>query len=85
MKKIDRTNILTAIIKRACEQKIDIQLTNEWFVNEDMKMEIQYYSGCAYPENIPETAMNDDSDDDEENDYISESDDSDICDSDDDL
>lgn len=81
MKKIFRTKILTAIIKNARDQTIDIDLTTGWRINENNKLEIEYFSGSTYPENITEETTDSNSDD--ENDYISESDDSDICDSED--
>lgn len=87
MRKIDRTNILTAIIKNARDNVMHIQLTNGWNINENMKIEIEYFPGSPYPADITEVEINSNSvdDDDEEDYYRSESDDSDICDTDDDI
>lgn len=84
MNKIHRTKILTMIIKNARESSVNIPLKNWWYVNENM--EIEYFSGSPYPSNIEEITLNSNSgdDDEEDNDYISDSDESNICDSDDD-
>lgn len=83
-RKIFRTKILTSIIKNAKEPAIDINLSEGWYVDENGKLAIDYFSGNPYPENITEiTSVDGIDDDDSEDDYASESD-SDICDSDDD-
>lgn len=85
-RKIDRVKILTMIIKKASQQAMNIQLTNGWYVNENGKMEIEYFEGNPYPSDVAEVTINEsnDANEEEENDnYISESDESDAYESDD--
>lgn len=89
LKKIQRTNILTALIKNACNPNIDIDLNNGWYINENKKIAIEYFDGSPYPGDITEIISIDNSDDknDDENvedDCAIESDDSDIYDTEDD-
>lgn len=85
LKKIHRTNVITSIIKKACEQTIDIDLEEGWYINEAKKMAIQYFSGSPYPASIADITSIDSSDDDEESDNECdyESDDCDIYDTED--
>lgn len=62
----------------ACESTVDIQLTHGWYINENMKIEIEYFAGSPYPANIAEVETNSDDEDWEGSNYISDSDDSDI-------
>lgn len=71
------------MVKNACHQTINVDLTDGWNVNDDSKLVIDYFSGDPYPANISEITSNINSNDNDEgeDDYI-ESDDSDIFDSD---
>lgn len=75
------------MIKNACNHNIDIDLKDGWYIDDNEKLAIQYFLGNPYPEDINEIISMDSSDDednDDENDCVSESDDSDVCDTEDD-
>lgn len=75
LKKIKRTHCLTAIIKNARESLINIELTNDWYIDDYNKLSIQYFDGNPYPDSIADITTHDDEE--EENCYVSESDDDD--------
>lgn len=74
LRKIDRTKILTKIIKNACDQTLNIQLTNEWYVDENGKLAIEYFTGNPYPGDITEFTINNEDEDEDVDDYVSDSD-----------
>lgn len=82
-RKIHRTKILTSLIKNACNKVVDLPLTDEWRIDDNMKLTIEYFTGSPYPDNLTGLTTNEISDDENEC-YISEADDSDVYDSEDD-
>lgn len=76
LRKIHRTKIITSVVKNACKNVLDLQLTDGWHIDDNMKITIEYFTGSPYPDNLGDITINETSDDEEES-YVSESDDSD--------
>lgn len=62
LKKIKRTHHLTAIIKNARENLINIELTIDWYIDDNNKLSIHYFDGKPYPDSIADITTNDDED-----------------------
>lgn len=73
-KKIDRVKYFAKMIK-FCNRNFVDRAENGWILNECKEMEIDYFSGGPYPENITNisisTQEDEDSDDDDENGSLS--------------
>lgn len=51
LNKIYRTNYLAKMVKFAQENTID-QAKDGWYINESNEMEIEYFSGDPFPDNM---------------------------------
>lgn len=76
LKKIKRSHHLTTMIKNARNNSINLELENEWCVDENNKLLIKYFDGNSYPDSITDITITDENESEEEEiSYISESDD----------
>lgn len=83
LRKIHRKKILTSIIKKACNNVVDLPLHNGWYIDDNSRLMIEYFTGSPYPDSLPDISIKEASD--EEEYYVSESDDSDAYDDEDDI
>lgn len=76
-KKIQRANYLAKVMK-SCNQSIIDRSQSGWILNEHNELEIEYFEGNPYPENVTDISIDNstDEEDEDENAYFSSGDES---------
>lgn len=78
LNKIRRSNHLSHMVKSSSKNFIGLQdcTSGAWIINENNQMEIDYFSGAAYPDNIENIVIgNEDNENEDESNCSSSSDD----------